>query len=278
MWAVLIPAVCNAAWGLWVWTMVPARPSTVGLTTDEAPKPKAGDDEKNLPPPISFIDAFKIPAVAQYAIAFGFFKFINYAMFMWLPFLLTSNFSPSTANVISTLYDVGMMPGGIIVGYVSDLFGGRRACVIVTMLTMLIPLLWVLSEFEETLPVYGLLIILGLMGILVGGPNNIVTSAVAADLASHPSIQGNNRALGTVTGIINGSGSITAALGLQAIVPIQNAYGWTGVWYLLIVSNIIGCALLMPKVLKEIYSHEEDVAPPPPKAGYQAVKNGPSKV
>ena len=41
----------------------------------------------------------------------------------------------------------------------------------------------------------------------MGGPNNIITSAVAADLAEHPSIGGNTRSLGTVTGIINGSGS-----------------------------------------------------------------------
>ena len=47
----------------------------------------------------------------------------------------------------------------------------------------------------------------------MGGPNNIITSAIAADLADDPSIKGNNCALGTVTGIINGSGSVTAALG-----------------------------------------------------------------
>ena len=45
-----------------------------------------------------------------------------------------------------------------------------------------------------------LLFMLGVMGILVGGPNNIITSAVAADLAEHPSIGGNTRSLGTVTG------------------------------------------------------------------------------
>ena len=62
-----------------------------------------------------------------------------------------------------------------------------------------------------------LLTLLCVMGCLVGGPNNIITSAVAADLADDPSIKGNNKALGTVTGIINGSGSITAAIGQLAI-------------------------------------------------------------
>ncbi len=67
----------------------------------------------------------------RYALAFGFFKLINYAMFFWLPFFLSLHFTPQQSNLISVLYDIGMMPGGIIVGYVSDMAGGRRACVIV---------------------------------------------------------------------------------------------------------------------------------------------------
>jgi sugar phosphate permease len=63
---------------------------------------------------------------------------------------------------------------------------------------------------------------------------------VAADLSDHPSIKGNTRALGTVTGIINGSGSIIAAFGLLIIGPLQNAYGWSAVWILLIINTIIG--------------------------------------
>lgn len=43
-------------------------------------------------------------------------------------------------------------------------------------------------------------------------PNNIISSAVAVDLAGHPKLAG-TRSLGTVTGIINGSGSVVAAMG-----------------------------------------------------------------
>jgi len=93
---------------------------------------------------------------------------------------------------------------------------------------------------------------LGVMGILVGGPNNIITSAVAADLASHPSIKGNNKALGTVTGIINGSGSITASLGLLVIGPLMRGYGWSSVWYFLIGCTVVGTLLMTPKIRKEL--------------------------
>ena len=68
------------------------------------------------------MDALMIPNVAGYAFAFGFFKLTNYVLFFWLPYFLALHFDPSTANLVSTLYSFGMMPGGIIVGKVSDRF------------------------------------------------------------------------------------------------------------------------------------------------------------
>jgi len=117
-----------------------------------------------------------------------------------------------------------MMPGGIVCGYVSDLYNGRRACVIATFMAILCPLLWIFSQYMDTLPVVWVLILLCVMGCLVGGPNNIITSAVAADLAEDPSLSGNKKSLGTVTGIINGSGSVTAALG-QLAIPVLYEMG-----------------------------------------------------
>ena len=117
------------------------------------------------------------------------------------------------------------MPGGVIVGWVSDMMGGRRACVIAVFMGFLAPLLWFFALYSDVMDPILLLVLLCVMGILVGGPNNIITSAVAADLAEHPSIGGNTRSLGTVTAIINGTGSITAAFGLMTIGPLQQVGG-----------------------------------------------------
>merc|ERR1711933_545847 len=165
---------------------------------------------------ISFIDALKIPMVLQYAIAFGFFKLTNYSFFLWLPYFLEKSFDSVTANLIASLYSVGMMPGGIIVGYVSDIFGGRRALVIGVFMACLTVFLAVFAKFSESGDMNPtlLLFMLFCMGILVGGPNNIITSAVAADLSCHPSVRGSSKSLGTVTGLINGCGSFTASAGL----------------------------------------------------------------
>merc|ERR1712048_1278213 len=103
-----------------------------------------GDDSG--PAPITYAGALRIPMVAQYAVAFGFFKLTNYVLFFWLPYFLGKNFDPVTANLIASLYSVGMMPGGIIVGYASDYFGGRRALVIGVFMGILVLFLAVFAK------------------------------------------------------------------------------------------------------------------------------------
>lgn len=48
-------------------------------------------------------------------------------------------------------------------------------------------------------------------GFMLGGPANLISTAISADLGTHESIRGNAAALSTVTGIIDGTGSIGAA-------------------------------------------------------------------
>jgi sugar phosphate permease len=91
-------------------------------------------------------------------------------------------------------------------------------------------------------------------------PNNIITSAVAADLASHPSVLGNNKSLGTVTGLINGCGSITASIGLLAVGPLQQHLGWGSVWLYLIGCTATGTLLMSTKIYAELF-------PPPTSNG-----------
>jgi len=266
-WALFIPAVTNIIWGLLTLHLV-ADPADIGIITPEVrirmEKLKAKNAENGGsavdegPAPISYAAALRIPMVAQYAFAFGFFKLTNYVLFFWLPYFLGKHFDPVTANLIASLYSVGMMPGGIIVGYVSDLFGGRRASVIGTFMTALFIFLGIFSQKSEELNAIALLVMLCIMGILVGGPNNIITSAVAADLASHPSVRGNNKSLGTVTGLINGCGSITASIGLLAVGPLQARFGWGSVWIFLMGCTFTGTALMATKIHAELFPKPEE--------------------
>lgn len=260
-WALLIPSVTNFLWGILTMRLI-ADPVDVGIITDDvrirmekaAAKAKAGEMVEDAgPTPITYAGALRIPMVAQYAFAFGFFKLTNYVLFFWLPYFLGKHFDPVAANLIAALYSVGMMPGGIIVGVVSDLFGGRRATVIGVFMSCLIVFLAIFSQNSEDLSAQALLVMLCIMGILVGGPNNIITSAVAADLASHPSVKGSNKSLGTVTGLINGCGAITASIGLLAVGPLQQNFGWSSVWLYLIGCTSTGTLLMSTKIYSELF-------------------------
>ena len=117
--------------------------------------------------------------------------------------------------------------------------------------------MWLFAVTSDILPMWAMMVVLCCMGILIGGPNNILTSAVAADLSEHPSIAGNSKSLGTITGIINGSGSITAAFGLLIVGPMTKNYGWSSVWYFMMALTVCGTSLMGPKILKELKGEDD---------------------
>ena len=271
MWAVII----NASWGVVCHLCLPYSPESHARAEAAAASGSVNAAPEEARQGISIKQALAIPSVPGYCIAFGFMKTINYVLFFWLPLFLQTHFDSDTANMISTLYDFGMMPGGIIVGVVSDAMGGRRGCVIVVFLIILCPLLFCMALFADVLGTGLLMVILACMGILIGGPNNIVTSAVAADLAEHPSIQGNKAALGTVVGLINGSGSFVAAIGQMLVPYITDALGWSALWYFMLVSTVISCFLMLPKIYSELFGY--DAPPVQSKPGYSSIDTNEKK-
>ena len=85
-----------------------------------------------------------------------------------------------------------------------------------------------------------------LSGYLVNGPYSLITTAVATDLGSRTSVSGgqNSRALATVSAIIDGTGSVGAAIG-----PVLTGYistrGWNSVFIMLTMSLSISSMFLI---------------------------------
>jgi len=88
------------------------------------------------------------------------------------------------------------------------------------------------------------------MGFVVNGPYSLITTAVSAELGTHESLKGNAKALATVTALIDGTGSIGAAVGPQIAGPLST-YNWDYIFYMLIVSAIIALLLLSRLVYHE---------------------------
>lgn len=56
-------------------------------------------------------------------------------------------------------------------------------------------------------------VVLATTGFFIGGPSNMISSAISADLGRQDALRGSQEALATVTGIVDGTGSIGAAGG-----------------------------------------------------------------
>ncbi|KGL73180.1 Sugar phosphate exchanger 2, partial [Tinamus guttatus] len=142
----------------------------------------------------------------------------------------------------------GVSAGGIVAGLVSDYTGGRATTCCV-MLVLAAPMLFLYNHIGQN-GIGTSIAMLIVCGGLVNGPYALITTAVSADLGTHESLQGNAKALSTVTAIIDGTGSIGAALG-PLLAGLISPTGWNNVFYMLITADVLACLLLSRVVLKE---------------------------
>jgi len=144
--------------------------------------------------------------------------------------------SAEDAGLMSTLFDVGGIIGGIVAGIISDKLGGR-ACTCGGMLLTGAIMMFIYNQYGGISFAVNVTLLL-ITGAFVNGPYALITTAVSADLGTHQVLQGNSKALSTVTAIIDGTGSIGAAIG-----PLLTGYisqtGWNNVFYMLISANIL---------------------------------------
>jgi OPA family glycerol-3-phosphate transporter-like MFS transporter 3 len=65
-----------------------------------------------------------------------------------------------------------------------------------------------------------------LLGFFISGLNNMISAACSADLGKQEALKGNQRAVSTVTGIIDGTGTMGTAAGQLIVGVTQPKFGW----------------------------------------------------
>jgi len=204
------------------------------------------------PKPISFVGALKIPGVLEFSFCLFFAKLVSYTFLFWLPDYISnaSHLDAHKAADLSTVFDFGGCLGGIVAGVVSDATGSS-ACTCAVMLLVAAPLMFIYEAVGSSS--LGMNIaLLFIVGAFVNGPYALITTAVSADLGTHPSLHGNAAALATVTAIIDGTGSIGAAIGPLLTSVITQRYKWNSVFYMLIAADLCALLLLVRLVYKDI--------------------------
>ncbi|XP_010488834.1 PREDICTED: putative glycerol-3-phosphate transporter 5 [Camelina sativa] len=204
---------------------------------------------------IGFLEAWRLPGVAPYAFCLFFSKLVAYTFLYWLPYYLRHtavagvNLSHKTAGILSTVFDVGGVLGGISAGFISDKINAR-AVTSITFLALSIPAL-IMYRIYGSVSMFINIALMFISGLLVNGPYALITTAVAADLGTQDSIKGNGRALATVTAIIDGTGSVGAALG-PLLAGFISSRGWNSVFFMLIVSIFLAGLFLVRLAKAEI--------------------------
>lgn len=157
--------------------------------------------------------------------------------------------SVKCAGNLSALFDVGGIFGGILAGYISDRLHAR-AITAASFMYAAIPCMLLYRSYGSVSMNLNILLMM-LTGLFVNGPYALITTAVSADLGTHSSLRGDSRALATVTAIIDGTGSVGAALG-PLLTGFISAEGWDQVFMMLMVGAFIAGLLLSRLVMAEI--------------------------
>uniref|UniRef100_A0A8C1ECL8 Solute carrier family 37 member 1 n=1 Tax=Cyprinus carpio carpio TaxID=630221 RepID=A0A8C1ECL8_CYPCA len=208
------------------------------------------------PSPISFMRALRIPGVVEFSLCLLFAKLVSYTFLFWLPLYITkaAHLDAKKAGDLSTLFDVGGIVGGILAGVISDKMG-KRATTCAVMLLLAAPTVYTF-RCVTFISLFTVVCMLLVCGGLVNGPYALITTAVSADLGTHKSLKGNARALSTVTAIIDGTGSVGAAVG-PLLAGLLSAQGWDQVFYMLMTADFLALLLLLRLVMKEHCSHRK---------------------
>lgn len=272
-WSFVAPGALIAFVGLMVFLFLAVTPEGVGFEKNDNGDDgeKSGNVKDGVEAPllvgrvennkaVGFVEAWKIPGVAPFALCLFFSKLVAYTFLYWLPFYITHTeiegeyLSDTTAGTLSTLFDVGGILGGILAGHISDRLDAR-ALTAASFMYLAIPSLFLYRAYGSISLTYNV-ILMFITGMLVNGPYALITTAVSADLGTHSSLNGNSRALATVTAIIDGTGSAGAAIG-----PLLTGYisskSWNGVFTMLMVAAFVAGLLLTRLVIAELTAKVE---------------------
>ncbi|KAF4672969.1 hypothetical protein FOL47_011158 [Perkinsus chesapeaki] len=189
---------------------------------------------------LDFFAAWRAPGVLRYSFSYACIKGVNYAMFFWLPLYLTEHvgrtsaeangydMTSAEANGYDMLFNLGVIFGTLVLGIISDYCTAKcgDSCRAPPMFAFLILAIIPIAMLRVDHPSTAYLsTTVFACGFLVGSVSNVLSSAVCADLGHKMP----KKAVGQVSGIIDGMGAAGAALMqllvtaiAQVLIPADN--------------------------------------------------------
>jgi len=140
-------------------------------------------------------------------------KLVRYAIWFWAAYFLHQNYGLSSkqANIYSTVFDICGVPGVFVTGYLSDrFFESRRAGIALVMMIGMMGATALLVLFGGS-NVTVFVVLLGVVGFFLYGPDSLLSGAGAMDI-------GSKRAATFAAAVISGFGSLGPVV-QEVIIP-----------------------------------------------------------
>lgn len=204
-------------------------------------------NEADAPKTPNFLQAVLLPGVLSCTSAYVCLKLVDQSLFYWLPDYLSDKFcwSNGQADLMANYYDWGGLVGGILLGLTTDLLRCRSP----TVGGVTVAAVGLLAGYSA-LPSNQYLneLVMGAVGFCVAGANTVLSGPMVVDLGR----DANNAAVATVSGIVDGTGSIITAVGQTLIATLEETYDWAAVFYLLIAFTALSSLFLLPLIIRDI--------------------------
>lgn len=148
------------------------------------------------------------------------------------------------------------MLGSIALGLLSDRMYGKRSPVALMAVIISMVVSYVLASQVFNMSSGLLYFMFFLLGFFISGLNNMISAACSADLGKQEALKGNQRAVSTVTGIIDGTGTMGTAAGQLIVGVTQPHYGWQN-GYLLVIA--IDISVTIVPILKIVWEEFKEL-------------------
>nr|CAD1820580.1 unnamed protein product [Ananas comosus var. bracteatus] len=275
-WSFAVPGLVMCVAGVLVFLFLPTSPDVAGVGKEEeiskskekenggleqpllGAEAEAEAENKEKGTAVGFFEAWRIPGVMPFALCLFFAKLVAYTFLYWLPFYIshTRKFSFAVActyltrrwalsRPFSTSGSARRDPRGPHLDHLD-----ARAITAASFMYCTIPALFLYRVYGSVSLAWNISLMF-VVGMFVNGPYALITTAVSADLGTHGLLQGNSRALATVTAIIDGTGSVGAAIG-PLLTGYISARSWGAVFTMLMAAPLLAGLLLTKLVVTEV--------------------------
>jgi MFS family permease len=165
-----------------------------------------------------------------------------YGLLFWLPTYLDDRGMASEKGYIASMVDIGTFVGGMGVGYLGDRYQ-YRALFLSPFLFLSAGMMFIVSYALTTVP-WTYYLFMFLIGVLTGGPYNIIGTAITIDIGE----QVGKKNIPSVSALIEGSAAVFAALSQIVISVIPSGV----IFYLFCGECLLSAFSLLPLFLRDL--------------------------